>query len=503
MPHENKKTRFDYFKSIFKTSILTLSILVIVISTISGSINANARQQEILNQELFYNPQAILNVTFKDNVYLDNIIDNELNSDKNWQGLTFDNSNFGITSLSGLSNIGGVEEMVSINGQYSTKTLKKSYKDKLQELIVKIDDIKNNKSFLGEAGADTTERVNAAITTGLAKMNNWEVKKQRYYNWSQSKILNISLLGNSDALITLESILLKSGHTKSVEYTNMTDLLSKLDVLKKDIDSELKLNNLPIQSEFKNSELKDDQINKVFSILNSSSQALIDSELIMSIEGKRQIEKIKNQQDLINSGSVKLDDKDYEAIDKILPIDKDGNKIIDNKILSQLENFNFTEQEKTLIKLQINLFNEMPTYIKNNIQSELQQLESKTSTIESSLTKVEKFAGGLANGIISNADWCRWEHKLENKWWGFRLTMNNCMIKDLNQMTNTLSALIGVLAGYCGFLSMGACSLISGTVAGIIAYAGGTLSWLSDQCGGTGAIIKRLHSGVTWFFRNC
>jgi hypothetical protein len=102
------QSRSERLKSIFKISILALSILLIAISTISGSINANARQQEIVNQELFNNPQAILNVTFKDNVYLDNIIDNELNTDKNWQGLKFDNSTFGITSLSGLSNIGGV-----------------------------------------------------------------------------------------------------------------------------------------------------------------------------------------------------------------------------------------------------------------------------------------------------------------------------------------------------------------------------------------------------------
>jgi hypothetical protein len=231
MHQEQSRSRSDRFKSIFKNSILTLSVLVIAISTISGSINANARQQEILNQELFNNPQAILNVTFKDNVYLDNIIDNELNSDKNWQGLKFDNSTFGVTSLSGLSNIGGVEEMVSINGQYSTRSIKKSYKDKLQELIVKIDDIKNNNQ----------PSENETIKTELAKMNNWEVKKQRYVNWSQSKILSISLVGNSNTLDIIKEILDKSGHVKISNIINSKLTIEAINLVSEKINSEISI----------------------------------------------------------------------------------------------------------------------------------------------------------------------------------------------------------------------------------------------------------------------
>jgi hypothetical protein len=215
MLQNQKKSRSDILRSILKNTILTFSILIIAISTISGSINANARQQEILNQELFNNPQAILNVTFNDNVYLDNIIDNELNSDKNWQGLKFDNSTFGITSLSGLSNIGGVEEMVSINGQYSTRSIKKSYKNKLQELIVKIDDIKNNNQ--------TNE--NEKVKSELSKMNSWEVKKQRFVNWSQSKIVGLSIIGNQDTLKILQEILQLSGHSKNLLLTNIGEFI--------------------------------------------------------------------------------------------------------------------------------------------------------------------------------------------------------------------------------------------------------------------------------------
>ncbi len=72
---------------LFKFAVLTTSIFLIAISTISTGFNSNARQNEISNQELFNNPQSILNVSFKDNIYLENIIDNELNPNKNWQGL--------------------------------------------------------------------------------------------------------------------------------------------------------------------------------------------------------------------------------------------------------------------------------------------------------------------------------------------------------------------------------------------------------------------------------
>ncbi len=129
---------------VVKSTLLITSILLIAISTITGSFKANARRQEQVNQELFNNPQSVLNIAFKDNVYLDNIIDNELNPDKNWQGLRFDSKTFGISSVSGLSNFGGQDEMVSISGQFNTDTLKNAYANKYKEMIVKLDDLKNN-----------------------------------------------------------------------------------------------------------------------------------------------------------------------------------------------------------------------------------------------------------------------------------------------------------------------------------------------------------------------
>jgi hypothetical protein len=125
--------------------------------------------------------------------------------------------------------------MVSINGQYSTRSIKRSYADKLQELIVKIDDLKNNKSFLGEEGDHATEGVNAAINAELAKMNDREVKKQRYINWSQSKILSISLIGNASTLDILKEILVKSGHVKTIEILIVENLKKEADLLREQL----------------------------------------------------------------------------------------------------------------------------------------------------------------------------------------------------------------------------------------------------------------------------
>ena len=110
---------------VIKSTLLFTSIFLVGISSISIGFNANARQNEIKTLELFTNPHSILNVTFKENVYLDNIIDNELNPDKNLQGLKFDSNTFGITGISGISSIGGRDEVIAIDGQYSPKQIKK------------------------------------------------------------------------------------------------------------------------------------------------------------------------------------------------------------------------------------------------------------------------------------------------------------------------------------------------------------------------------------------
>ena len=352
----NDLKRFNIAK-LFKFTILTTSIFLIAISTISTGFNSNARQNEIINQELFNSPQSILNVSFKDNVYLDNIIDNELNSNKNWQGLKFDSNTFGISSLSGLSNIGGIDEMISINGQYSTRTIKRSYKSKLQELITKIDDIKNNNQSTS----------NEEVKKEISKMNSWEVKKQRYFNYSQSKILNISLVGNTDTLTTIKTILDRSGHVKTIELIISSEFKQKIEEVKKNIDTQLESNNLTNQSELKNSELNQEDQNKVLSIINSSAQELVNSELSKTIEGRKQLELNKSQ-------STTVEEQELIAVDKILKTDINGDKIIDQELYNNLNKLNFnTKEEKTIIEM-IKSYNEVPDYQKSNLVQELETI---------------------------------------------------------------------------------------------------------------------------------
>ncbi len=245
--------KIDYRK-VVKYTLLMTSILIIGLSTLSGSFNANARQQEIKNQGIYNTPESILNVTFNDNVYLDNIIDNELNPEKNWQGLTFDSNTYGITSISGISNIGGMDEMVSINGKLSSKTVKKEYNNKLQELITRIDDIKNNGSKLDNP--ELSDEDKSKVTKELSKMKGWEVKKQRYWNWSQSKIFSISVVGNTNTLATLKTILEKSGHCKNIDLITFNEI--------KKISDEL-INKLENKTDDEQQSIIDEMLNIEFS----------------------------------------------------------------------------------------------------------------------------------------------------------------------------------------------------------------------------------------------
>ena len=60
----------------------------------------------------------------------------------------------------------------------------------------------------------------------------------------------------------------------------------------------------------------------------------------------------------------------------------------------------------------------MPSFIKNNIQADVEHLESTNGIQESSLTKAEKFVGGLVGGVDAQAGWCERSAKIRTKWWG-------------------------------------------------------------------------------------
>jgi hypothetical protein len=219
-----------------KQAFLLTSILLLTLSTVTSGINAQARQQDKVNQEIYTNPQAILNVSFKDNVYLDNILDNELNSEKNWSGINFKNNSYGITNLSGLSTIGGQNEMITISGQYNPRQVKKAYTLKNQELITKIDDLKNNGSKIEDLDKLSKED-KESLSKEINKMNGLEVKRQRYLNWESSKILGLSLVGNTDTLTSIKTILDNSGHTKVNELLITEDLKTQITEITKILEN--------------------------------------------------------------------------------------------------------------------------------------------------------------------------------------------------------------------------------------------------------------------------
>jgi hypothetical protein len=158
--------------------------------------------------------------------------------------------------------------MITVSGQYNQRNINKAFEDKTQELITKIDDIKNNGSIVENISIEDKE----TLDKELNKMNGFEVKKQRYWNWEDAKILSISLVGNTDTLSTIKTILERSGHTKGIILNetktinqDIEDVANKLGLL---IDETKNTDNKNIEEEKSkiindkiNSMLKDNNIN--------------------------------------------------------------------------------------------------------------------------------------------------------------------------------------------------------------------------------------------------
>jgi hypothetical protein len=222
-PKINTSRLFNYVK-IF-TKLIPIIILILSITSISSTINSKASEEVLFNQELISNPQAFLNVVFKDDTHLDNIIENELNSIKNNQGYELDSKTFVINSLSGLSNIAGTQQKISIQGNYSTITLKQEYKNKLSEVITKLDDLINNNSKI----ENLTQEDRTKLDHQLSRMNPIELKAQRFWNWGDDKVLSIGIIGNTETLYDLKEILEDSGHVKNFTITETATIQKQIE----------------------------------------------------------------------------------------------------------------------------------------------------------------------------------------------------------------------------------------------------------------------------------
>ena len=141
-------------------------------------------------------------LVFKKNVYLDNIIDNELNPDKNWQGLKFEND-FEIGNISGLSNIGGVDEIITIDQTTKVNDIKLNYENLYKKLLNKLY-WNNNK---------TNDKIH------YDKYNKSTLFFQNIANFNKSKISNLSLIGSTKTLQIIQKILNQSGHVESINLT--------------------------------------------------------------------------------------------------------------------------------------------------------------------------------------------------------------------------------------------------------------------------------------------
>ena len=115
---------------------------------------------------------------------------------------------------------------------------------------------------------------------------------------------------------------------------------------------------------------------------------------------------------------------------------------------------------------------------------------------ESSLTKAEKFVGGLKDGVSAQAGWCEHNLKLNIQWWRIWAHLNQCTIETINAISDINATVIGILAA-------SPCSWACGIIAGIISIQKTWINWLNSRCGGDGVELTRIHNGVTYFWAVC
>ena len=114
--------------------VITLSVLLLSITTIGLSYSSTAK---INDNSVFSNPQALLSIQFKDNIYMDNIIENVLPKNSEIK------NRYGVTSINGLTKVGNEEQLISVLGEYSPKQAKREFKRELSNYLAKLDTIKS------------------------------------------------------------------------------------------------------------------------------------------------------------------------------------------------------------------------------------------------------------------------------------------------------------------------------------------------------------------------
>jgi hypothetical protein len=146
------------------------------------------------------------------------------------------------------------------------------------------------------------------------------------------------------------------------------------------------------------------------------------------------------------------------------------------------------------------MFNSMPSYQKQPIETILDNQEVQTS-----MTKVTKFVSGLVNGVEVEAGWCSYYYKKYWHWWGTQTYLNHCYLEDINMA----SAIGGVGAGVsgtavCSYFTGGLCGIGFGVISGIIGLSGQYAIYLSNQCGQAGVYYNETWGNkAKWYQSTC
>jgi hypothetical protein len=429
-------------------SIVTITLLSL--STIGITYNTNAKA---IDKNLSTNPEAILSVQVKDNIYLDNIIDNELPKDRATQ------DRYIVTSLSGLTTVGNQDQLITISGEYKRSTVKREYKKAVSSYLAKLDAIKqagtDNLVVANNNGTNTTQPLDqeskTLLNNQLKDISKSDISKARWdYLWGDAKVLTVTINGYLDTVTKIRDILNKTGHVKSLELIDTAQLAKDLEVTKKKIDQAKKNN--PKAKEL-------DLINQVVQ---------------ESIQSKLTPEQIKQQA----QASTLTEDK-YKLVDSILSTDKNNNKTYKPQDFDKLP---LTSQEKSIIKSMLQEYNNTPNYLKTNIQTTTNQIQiTTTPTIPE---KIEGVIEGLTKGVRAEAGagGCTSVLKQYWHWWGVRNYLNNCAVNNLKGMINNTTAINT-------FLMMRGCLNVCGIVSLAIQWYGGQIEWANNNCGGEGVNI--------------
>ncbi|MGL4758822.1 MAG: hypothetical protein ACRCXZ_05775 [Patescibacteria group bacterium] len=452
-------------------TIIGISIIALGFMIVTGVINSNANE----NEKSIDNPEAMLIVSFKEGVYLDNIIDNELNPDKNWQGMKFDN-NFRIIGLSGVSDFGGQEEMVSINGHYTNKSIKRAYLNKYKDLLIKLDDIKNNGSEI----TGLSEVNKHDLTNETKKMNSWQLKKQRYWNWHQSKILDLKIVGGVKTLLTIKEILTKSNHTKFIDFNEINVFKNSIETTQIEIDKNLSSKNLPQFKDLNKSDLSKSEIEEINTIINENSQKFVAQ---FQNSSKNEIEKKVLDRDILNSIN-------FEKINQSITINNYHKIELNSDFDKDLIQSGYSNDQIQLIKQMIEEYNSLKEYRKVDLNALSNASTSSIETISSSAIS------SLTGGISAKAGWCEHNIKINLEWWRIWTHINQCSIETLNYFSDVSATVIGLLTATPW-------SWACGIIAGVITINKAWIGWLNSRCGGDGVMFNRIHNGITYFWAVC